>query len=544
MPDLKTQLVDYFDHVVERVDVAAIIVERGTERGADEVTAQARDTAAQVMRSGSFDDAEANVCETCGSDLTVFDLREPAESPVPAPRKRRAAVLAVAAAILVVAGVVVVADQTDDNLVTEPATSATTPDAVPSPTPPDPTPPPAEAGPPPSVVDSLGYRWSRVPHSEAVFGGAAMSSVTVGGPGLVAVGSAGSDAAVWISADGVTWSRVPHDEATFGGEGGRTWMSDVIAGGPGLVAVGISGFDRCCGLARIDSVVWTSVDGLTWSRVPHDEAVFGGALMSSVTAGGPGLVAVGVVDSGGDPDELDGDAAVWTSVDGVTWSRVPHDEAVFGGADNQQMLDVTVGGPGLVAVGVDGQNVWDYSLGQVAAVWTSVDGVTWSRVSHDDAVFGEKDGSEDWAGQVMFGVTSGGPGLVAVGADISPLSGVWTWGVAVWTSVDGVTWSRSPYDGEPLGLDELTGWRGVFMRSVTDGGPGLVAVGSDVQDDEDSLVWTSVDGITWSRVPYDEAVFGGADNQQMLDVTVGGPGLVVVGSAGDDAAVRVATPEN
>ncbi len=36
-----------------------------------------------------------------------------------------------------------------------------------------------------------------------------MNGVTVGGPGLVAVGNDGFDAAVWISSDGVTWSRVP-----------------------------------------------------------------------------------------------------------------------------------------------------------------------------------------------------------------------------------------------------------------------------------------------------------------------------------------------
>ena len=58
----------------------------------------------------------------------------------------------------------------------------------------------------------------------------------------------------------------------------------------------------------------------TWSRVPHDEAVFGGegAQMRSVIAGGPGLVAIGVDESGGDQD-----GAVWTSPDGTTWSLSP-----------------------------------------------------------------------------------------------------------------------------------------------------------------------------------------------------------------------------
>jgi hypothetical protein len=208
-----------------------------------------------------------------------------------------------------------------------------------------------------------------------------MRSVTAGGPGLVAVGSESlgfdADAAVWTSVDGVTWSRVPHDEAVFGGPNNQ-WMGSVTAGGPGLVAVGS---DRSVG----DGVagVWTSVDGITWSRVPHDEAVFGGARgleMLSVTAGGPGFVAVGQVGSSMimDDPELGADAAVLTSVDGITWSRAPHDEAVFGegvgfgGESFQGMNSVTAGGPGLVAVGFDGLDGSDDVDGP--AVWTATTG--------------------------------------------------------------------------------------------------------------------------------------------------------------------------
>ncbi len=76
-------------------------------------------------------------------------------------------------------------------------------------------------------------------------------------------------------------------------------MNSVTAAGPGLVAVG-SDFMRSATLGGwvTVGVVWTSVDGINWSRVPHDEAVFEAPprpelLMNSVTAGGPGLVAVG-----------------------------------------------------------------------------------------------------------------------------------------------------------------------------------------------------------------------------------------------------------
>jgi hypothetical protein len=185
-------------------------------------------------------------------------------------------------------------------------------------------------------------------------------------------------------------------------------MFSVTAGGPGLVAVGSVLID---GWGDTDAAVWTSVDGITWSRIPHDEALFGGARMSGVTVGGPGLVVVGSDGAGVGVDQdappLDRVAAVWTSVDGITWSRVTHDEAVFGGVDNQEMWDVTVGGPGLVTVGTDGEGIIDNSGNQVAAVWISVDGITWSRVPPGAA----PGGGEDHA---MWSVTAGGPGLVAV----------------------------------------------------------------------------------------------------------------------------------
>jgi len=95
----------------------------------------------------------------------------------------------------------------------------------------------------------------------------------------------------------------------------------------------------------------TTPAGVTWTRIPHDDTVFGGPdnqAMNAVVAGGPGLVAVGY-----DGPVGDGDAAVWTSPDGVTWTRIPHDDTIFGGPDIQGMAGVAAGGPGLVAVGYD-----------------------------------------------------------------------------------------------------------------------------------------------------------------------------------------------
>lgn len=341
--------------------------------------------------------------------------------------------------------------------------------------------------------------WSRIPHDEAVFGGPdsqGMVDVIGVGTGFVAVGHDTGDAAVWTSANAAIWSRVPHDQAVFGGE--RTeWIASITATGSGLVAVG-----EAVGEVHANAVVWTSVDGTSWSRVAHDEDVFGDALMSSVTVGGPGLVAVGSTWAEGDGDV---DAVVWTSVDGTSWSRLTHDERVFGGPSNQMMNDITVGGPGFVAVGYDGTHTWDNPNG-VAAVWTSPDGMAWSRIPHDESVFGSGGfgfGSDNTA---MVSVTTGGPGLVAVGYGFRCRH--------VWTSVDGLTWSRVPED--------VPGACNSVMRSVIAQDSGLVAVGHGAAS------WTSVDGITWIQVPYDQATPGN-DGQRMASLTVGEKGIVAVG---------------
>lgn len=325
-----------------------------------------------------------------------------------------------------------------------------------------------------------------------------MFGVTAGGPGLVAVGRDGpvadgaGNAAVWTSRDGFTWSRVQHDEDIFGGDGEQRMVS-VTAAGPGLVAVG---FDKPEDLGEGNAAVWTSSDGFTWSRLPHSEAVFGGEnqqMMLSVTAGGPGLIAVGTdgypyLGNNGQlsqvPKNLTVDAAVWTSPDGSIWTRVPHDEDVFGGRGEQRMQSVTAGGPGLVAVGkVSGEsNGWRYGFD--AAVWTSPDGFTWSRIPHDEAIFGKLGGGvSPGHEEQMLSVTAGGPGLVAVGFDSVDDCG---WDSAVWTSPDGFTWTRVPDDRNcsvPGPYDR--------MLSVTVGPSGLTAVGEEHGPDspDNAAVW-------------------------------------------------------
>ena len=376
----------------------------------------------------------------------------------------------------------------------------------------------------PPFDDLSSLTWSQLSDESAVFGGAGLEAVSAADIGLVIVGTAQTRVVLresefpgpladegtpgaWTSVDSRIWSRAPLDDDLFPEGAG---FHDVVAGGPGVVAVGGSGSHS----PLADAAVWTSFDGITWSRVPHDEDIFGGfgeQTMTSVTAGGPGLVAVGW----DLPIIVDADAAVWTSPDGINWSRVPHDEDIFGGNSYQAMWSVAAGGPGLVAIGEDkGRN---FPHGE-PAVWTSVTGFTWTRVPLDESTFG-KGRPESVAGS--------GSLVVAVGSDGTEEGG----DAAVWISLDGVTWTRVPHDEAVFG-----GPGRQQMQSVTAGESGFVAVGWD--EISGGAVWTSPDGITWSRVT-DDATFAAAE---FFDVTFSDQGVVVVGGSETGAPVWLGEP--
>ena len=146
---------------------------------------------------------------------------------------------------------------------------------------------------------TVGEDWSRVAHSEPVFGGSvpqlSANGIASGDSVLVAVGSGGDDSdadgAVWLSQDGLDWERVR--TATMGGR--RSQFLNAVAAAPsGFVAVGVE-FNESVSDAgfEINAAVWTSPDGRVWSRVANEDAVFGAdddnlQFMNDVVAGGPG----------------------------------------------------------------------------------------------------------------------------------------------------------------------------------------------------------------------------------------------------------------
>ena len=288
---------------------------------------------------------------------------------------------------------------------------------------------------------------------------------------IVAVGHRGhrseQDASVWVSPDGLSWRGV--NDSVFGGDG-HQGMNGVASGDSLWVAVGHDGHfnSSLTGSSVVgsqSSAVWTSSDGVSWQRVPHEEALFGDSGMTDVVAFSGGFVAVGVTEL--IPGEHT--AAVWFSENGTQWSLVFEDNA-----SGTALEAVAAGESGLVAVGV-----WGPDYPQTAVVLTSPDGQVWSRVPADSIttsglIHGEPDDADAEAGG-MFDVTPVGTGYLAVGA-----TGQSAFGRAiVWHSDDGSRWRRVFFSDNGYG----------YMASIASGESGLVAVG---QSEDGAVVWVNL----------------------------------------------------
>ena len=239
--------------------------------------------------------------------------------------------------------------------------------------------------------------------------------------------------------------------------------------------------------------------GEDWSRVPHVESVFGGTeqvVGIGLAARDGTLVAVGAEGDFTDPDG-DQNGVVWTSTDGLSWTR--NSGEALAGEGHQFLNEVAAGPDGFVAVG--GENLPDVGRDRItAAVWTSSDGAEWSRVPNTDGVFGTVDDPAVEQLRFMTDVTRGGPGWVGVGWDSTSFRGP-----AVWTSPD-VSWSRAPRD--PRAFAPLFGHGFAHMLGVAGGGDGqpLVAVGHDTLTFGDAprksaAVWGRMTAWTGHRCP-------------------------------------------
>lgn len=173
--------------------------------------------------------------------------------------------------------------------------------------------------------------------------------------------------------------------------------------------------------------------------------------------------------------------AVWTSVDGASWTLAPDLPAEI--ADLATTLTSIVARPGgLVAVGSSTQ--FDFAAPQI---WFSVDGEQWT------SVYGPGDPDPTADAPLGFGsaVAAGGPGYVAVGAASDD---GFTARPQVWTSADGSDWTAVDSQGLTGSLNDVIGGAGM-----------LVAVGGS---DSAARSFVSTDGATWTAAPEQEALQG------------------------------------
>jgi hypothetical protein len=268
----------------------------------------------------------------------------------------------------------------------------------------------------------------------------------------VAVGLNGNGATAWASSDGVTW-----DQTSSGGAFAAVplRLTSVIHWSGGFAAAGFEGTE----FGTADAAFWSSDDGLRWRRV-RTASGFRDARVWAIAEGGPGLVAVGAA---GDAN-AGGPVAVWTSPDGRRWARNP-DDPIFHGVRARTIASVPA--IGLIAAGED-------LAGDTGVVLRSTDGIHWARAPQAPAL------GRPGIQIRMYAAIAGGPGVVVVG---TATEGVQYGEAVVWTSPDGIAWSRDPAGAE-FADGELT--------AVAASGSRLIAVGDRGSPDTYvATVWTS-----------------------------------------------------
>lgn len=269
--------------------------------------------------------------------------------------------------------------------------------------------------------------------------GATLNGVTASSDGMVAVGSDAEGAAAWTSTDGVTWQPVEVADAD---------------GVDALHAVALDGGGVAFGAVDPDpSRTWSASAG----SQPWEPADSGGidGRVNAVAADGDRWVAAGdLVDA---ETGAGAAGAVWTSDDGRRWEslgELPLNEGTIS--------DVVVEGDAVVVVGFDVDG---------GKVWTSAGGVDLQAVAE-----GEFDAA------TIQGVARTVAGYVALGRALGDLRPV------VWTSEDGVAWTREDPSTAAFAPDLQ-----INDLATVDGA--LVAVGAAPQG---GAVWTSDDGASWT----------------------------------------------
>ena len=285
--------------------------------------------------------------------------------------------------------------------------------------------------------------------------------------------------AIWTSANGDSWERIPHD-ASFGVEGFSDDPSDV---GPTMWDVAernsrvvVAGSER----PTSEAMVWISDDLESWHVV--DLGTSGPGRPTSIAAGTRGFAMVGIDE--GDADTAD-NAVGWFSTNGESW-----EVATFENAWGARVSDVIALGDGFLASG---------SSGSMAAVWTSDDGLDWQLADVEQTPriglnFTSIDSVVEFDG-VLYGYGRAGTSSDPV-LDVGQFAD--TVQPALWTSADGLVWtSSSPVEYEA----NTVRFPGQFVSTAV----GLIGFGVEFTSDGGihQFELRSEDGVRWTERDLD-----------------------------------------
>lgn len=275
-----------------------------------------------------------------------------------------------------------------------------------------------------------------------------------------------------VSTDGARWQS--GNPSAFDG-----WSVGEAAWGPSgwLAAAGVSEGDQ----QRI--LIWSSPDGLSWSRLGMLGELNGDSLGQLIGSGNGYLLET--------YPQRGGYQTLWWSADGLIWTESTDGIEIQGGADDRRLAAVA-----------GGFYMWDNGLGFVTPGSVgafSVDGSTWSGVKSDGP------------NGVNLQLADIQDRIVAIDLDR--------------TTLDPRVWRGSVADGrmvwERLGGSDEAFAGGVVTKVVSDG-KRVFAFGWDWST-EQPLVWTG-NGVDWVRERLPET-FGGLPR-----VAAAGPrGVVVLG---------------
>lgn len=305
----------------------------------------------------------------------------------------------------------------------------------------------------------------------------AVNGLAAQGSMQVAVGGANGFPAAWASTDGgSSWTRAVGAAPAVFGRAGTQQLTSVTHGITGWLAVGGVTLPSAASPPRPAEhpVVVVSADGHTWQAADGESAFAAPGLFTEQAAAGPGgYVIVGyqrTSPAGGKQRTI---AAAWWSAGLAGWRRAGDAAAgaLDGAGPGRQMLAVTAGPAGFVAVGWHGDR---------PSAWTSPDGRSWKQADLPLPA--------GTARAVLQQVASSGRTVVAVGAGYTRTGRPVPF--AARSADRGATWTESalPAPAPLTSVTALAAAGGAFTATGTYGRtPGH----------QDVVVWTSPDGAAW-----------------------------------------------